>query len=107
MHQVCCGCSVEYGVKPPSGDRVTRSMCIRSLPNEVGKIRMEMAALKALPTGWVKKIHTPYSQYRVKPLLPHSAACVELPAQGKKGRNEEAAKIANQVLFYLKKDKEG
>ena len=46
MHQVCCVCGIEYGVKPPDDDRVTHGLCRRCLPAELKRIRKELAAFK-------------------------------------------------------------
>jgi hypothetical protein len=50
MHQVCCVCGTEYGVKPPFDDRVTHGLCRNCLPVELKRIKKELAALKTALT---------------------------------------------------------
>ena len=50
MHQVCCVCGIEYGVKPPDDDRVTHGLCRKCLPVELKRIKKELAALKTALT---------------------------------------------------------
>jgi hypothetical protein len=56
MHQVCCVCGIEYGVKPPFDDRITHGLCRRCLPNELRRIKKEMAAFERALTAQEKEI---------------------------------------------------
>jgi hypothetical protein len=55
MHQICCVCGIEYGVKPPLDDRITHGLCRRCLPNELRRIKKEMAVLKMALAGYEQK----------------------------------------------------
>jgi len=46
LHQVCCVCGIEYGVKPPDDDRITHGLRPYCLPAELKRIKHELAALK-------------------------------------------------------------
>jgi hypothetical protein len=61
MHQVCCVCGIEYGVKPPDDDHITHGLCHRRLPVELRGIKKALAALKMLPTSPEQKNTYPVS----------------------------------------------
>jgi hypothetical protein len=46
LHQVCCVCGIEYGIKPPDDDRITHGLCPCCLPVELKRIKNELAAFK-------------------------------------------------------------
>jgi hypothetical protein len=55
VHRVCCVCGIEYGLKPPDDDSITHGLCRSCLPNELDRIKKELAALKMLPTALEQK----------------------------------------------------
>jgi hypothetical protein len=56
MHRVCCVCGIEYGMKPPEDDRVTHGLCRCCLPNELRRIKKEMAALERALTAQEQEV---------------------------------------------------